>query len=208
MKVDICKLDSTLVSGSSVSLSSEVFSCEIRNDILSQTVNWQLAKRRVSSNYVQQRSDVSGSTKKLFKQKGSGRARSGSMKAPHKRGGGKAFGPTNSNFSFKLNKKVRLLGLKSSLSLKYSNGDIKIVDLSHDFNKTKEMYNALIKFESKSLLIVANSDDYISLLPLVRNIPNVNILDNAGLNVYDILRHDKILISENILSSINERFGV
>ena len=193
---------------SETDLPDEIFSISVKKSVLHDVVKMQLAGRRQGTAAVKGRSDVSGSTRKLYRQKGTGNARSGDIKSPVRRGGGVIFGPEQRSFAYKLPKKVRALGLKMALSSKLANNEIVIID---DFGlervKTKDFSSIINTLNLKNILIVVDEEDR-NLLLSSRNIPKVKILMTAGLNVYDILRYDNLLIKESSIKSIEERFNI
>jgi len=191
-------------------LNDDVFACETREDLIHRVITWQLAKRRAGTHSALGRSDVRGSTRKIHSQKGSGRARHGSRKAPQFRKGGVTFGPSPRSYLFKINKKVRKIALASILSEKQRIGKIKIVETSEiDSCKTSSLlYQPLLQdcnmsVKSKVLLLDVSFTDNIK--HSSANLPHLNILPLCGLNVYDITRHHNILITKNAVDEINNK---
>ncbi len=191
---------------SEIDLPDEIFSISVKKSVLHDVVRMQLAGRRQGTANVKGRSDVSGSTRKLYRQKGTGNARSGDIKSPLRRGGGIIFGPTQRSFSHKLPKKVRSLGLKMALSSKLANNEIVVIDeFGLDRIKTKDFSAIINALNLKNILIIVDEEDK-NLLLSSRNIPKVKVLRTAGLNVYDILKYKNLLIKESSIRSIEERF--
>lgn len=186
----------------SVSLSEAVFSAPIREDILARVVMWQLAKRRAGTHKTKGVSDVKATTKKPYKQKGTGRARQGSLVSPQFRGGGVIFGPVVRSHAYSLPKKVRQFGLRSALSSKLEQGHLTIVDsLELASHKTKDAL-PLIK---GSVLIVSGEQPCDQLKKAISNMPFVDVLPHYALNVYDILRHQHLMISKEAVPFLTQR---
>jgi large subunit ribosomal protein L4 len=186
-------------------LSEEVFAQEVREDILHRVVAWQLSKARSGCHKAKQRNEVSGSTRKIYRQKGTGQARHGSIKAPIFIGGGITFGPVVRSHGYSLNKKVRSLGLKVALSLKCQEKSIIVLDsIKLDSYKTANLQKKLDKLGITSGLIVDSELDQ-NLVSSSANIPNVDVLPLIGLNVYDILRHQTLVISKDAIDAIEKR---
>ncbi len=189
-------------------LPDEIFSISVKKSVLHDVVKMQLAGRREGTAIVKGRSDVSGSTRKLYRQKGTGNARSGDIKSPVRRGGGVIFGPSRRSFAYKLPKKVRALGLKMALSSKLANNELFVIDdFGLDRVKTKDFSLIIDTLNLKNILIIADEEDR-NLLLSSRNIPKVKILKTGGLNVYDILKYKNLLIKESSIKRIEERFNI
>ncbi len=187
-----------------VNLNPLIFSVEKRLDILHDVVKWQLSKRRSGTHKTKGISDISGTTAKPYKQKRTGRARQGSLRSPQFRGGAVIFGPVVRSHAYSLNKKVRKLGLKVALSLKYSEGKLIIVDnVNLDFNKTSQLAKCINNFKFPSLLIVANYEENIYLA--CRNLSNVDLIKPVGINVFDLLHHEYIILTFDVLSYLESR---
>ena len=155
---------------------------------------------------VKSRSDVKGSTKKLFRQKGTGNARPGDIKSPIRRGGGVAFGPQPRSYAYKLPKKVRRLALKMALSSKYQDENLKIVDkIELDEIKTKAFAQIVKTLDTENVLVIT-AERELNLELSARNLPKVKILCSNGLNVYDILKYEKIVLLESSLEKVMGRF--
>lgn len=188
-------------------LDQEIFGLDIQTDILYRVVHWQLAKRRSGCHKTKERWEVSYSTKKIYKQKGTGNARHGSRKAPVFVGGGIVFGPVVRSHGYSLNKKIRKLGLRNALSLKFREGSIIVLENAKlERSKTADLAQKFKAFDAKSALIVDSEVD-INLKNSSANIHNVNVLPVCGLNVYDILKHEKLVVSLDALKKIEERLA-
>lgn len=204
MKVDIINFENKSVG--QIELSEDIFKQELRNDILHAIVNWQLAKRRSGTQSTLTRTEVHGTTKKPFKQKGTGHARQGSLKGPHQRHGGVAHAPKPRSYEYKMNKKFVIKGLKTALSLKFSEGNLKIVDtVTIDSPKTKDVTAKLKSLEATNALIVRGSNDKDNFYKSVQSVKNVDVIPQFGLNVYDILRHEKLIVTKHALEDLQKR---
>ena len=206
MKHDIINIDLKKVG--TVELNKNIFSLPIRKDILNDVVNWQLANRRKGTNKVKQRSEVTGTTAKAFKQKGTGRARRGNLKTNILRGGGVTNGPVVREHKKKLPKKIRKLGLKTALSIKHKEQKIIIIDkLSIAKISVKEISNKLKKLKIKSALIIdSNAKKNEKLFKKsILNINNINLMPVVGMNVYDILKFNNLIISKEALVEVEKR---
>jgi large subunit ribosomal protein L4 len=190
-----------------VALSDEIFGLEPRPDILQRCVRWQLAKRRAGTHAVKNRADINRTTKKLYKQKGTGNARHGSARVPQFRGGGRAFGPLPRSHEHGLPKKVRVLALKHALSAKAKDGAIIVIDkASVEAPKTKALKEQFGKLGLSSALIIDGAEVEANFKLAARAIPNIDVLPVQGLNVYDILRREKLVLTRAALNAIEERF--
>ena len=193
---------------SKIDLSDEIFSTPVKKSVLHDVVRMQLAKKRSGTAKVKGRSEIVGSTKKLYRQKGTGNARAGDVKSPLRRGGGVIFGPSQRSYSYKIPKKVKQKALKMALSSKLEAGELIIVDdLKLDKIKTKDFAKVLKDLNLKKTLIIFDKDDENVLLS-ARNIPDVKIIKPAGLNVYDILKYDNLLLVQSAVESIEGRFEI
>lgn len=187
-----------------IELSEEVFGQELRKDILHRVVEWQRAKKRAGTHKTKIISEVSGTTAKPFRQKGTGNARQGSRRAPHMRGGAVVFGPQVRSHAYSLNKKFRRLGLKIALSQKLAEGKLKIVeDFSVPQGKTKEVISHIKPLGLKSALFIGDNDGQFALA--LRNVKFLDVLPQIGANVYDILRHDELVLTVGAVKSLEER---
>ena len=190
-----------------VNLIPFIFQQDLRKDILTRVVLWQLAKRRSENHKTKGISEISGTTRKPYRQKGTGNARHGSRRSPQFVGGAVIFGPVVRSHAYSLNKKVRSLGLRVALSLKKQEGNLFVLE---DFSvpsslKTKDCQDFFNKTGAKSVLLIASDATYSSIERGVSNLYNYNILHQNGLNVYDILRHEQLIISKSSLHYIEGR---
>ena len=206
MKLDVIKLDGG--KSGSIELSDEIFGLEeIRGDILQRMVTWQLAKRRAGTHKVQVRNEVSRTSKKMYKQKGTGGARHGSRRAAQFVGGARAHGPVVRSHAFGLPKKVRALALRHALSSKAKDGSLVIVDtVSIKDPKTAALRVQLGAIGITHALVIAGAEVDNNFKLAARNIPNVDVLPNAGLNVYDVLRRRTLVLTKDAVEAINARF--
>lgn len=200
-------LNTKNVAVSEIDLDDAVFGVPVRADILHQVVRMQMASHRSGTASVKNRSDVRGSTAKLFRQKGTGRARRGDIKAPLLRGGGVVFGPHPKSWSHKVPKKVRKTALRMALSAKLQDESIVVLDqFGLEQPKTKAFAEIMGNLDAPSALIVIDSDDA-NLDLASRNIQGVKVLRAEGLNVYDILKYDKLILLAPSIKAIEERFA-
>ena len=205
MKLQVIKLDGT--ESGDIVLNDSVFGIEPKTESLADVVRWQLAKRQAGTHAVKGRSDVSRTSKKLYRQKGTGRARHGARTANIFVGGGVVFGPTPRSHDFKINKKVRELALRSMLSLKAKENNLVICeDLNLATNKTKDLSAMLNKLDLKSALFV-DFGDFSNFKQACSNLYRIDVLPTIGLNVYDGLRHEKIVLTRSAVEKIQERLG-
>jgi large subunit ribosomal protein L4 len=189
-----------------IELADEVFGLPVRRDILARVVNWQLAKRRAGTHKTKGISEIQGTTKKPYKQKGTGRARQGSTRSPQFRGGAVIFGPVVRTHAFDLQKKVRRLGLKTALSVKHSEGKLAVIDEARfDEAKTKALKARLAALGWDSVLIIDGSVVDEGLARAARNLPRVDVLPQQGANVYDILRRDMLVLTREAVQRLEER---
>ena len=206
MKLDVIKLDGG--KSGSIELSDAIFGLEeIRGDILQRMVTWQLAKRRAGTHKVQVRNEVSRTSKKMYKQKGTGGARHGSRRAAQFVGGARAHGPVVRSHAFDLPKKVRALALRHALSSKAKDGSLVIVDtVSLKDSKTAALRVQLGAIGITHALVIAGAEVDNNFKLAARNIPNVDVLPNAGLNVYDVLRRRTLVLTKDAVEATNARF--
>ncbi len=187
-------------------INDDIFSIEPRSDIISRVVRWQLSKKRTGNHKVKSRSEIKSTTAKIYRQKGTGKARHGPPSVVQFRGGGVVHGPLVRDHSHKLPKKIRLLGLKSALSIKARNGNLNILENAEFDNKTKTFKNLLEKLKIDNLLIVIGSEeDKEKLLKIINNIPNIDLIKQLGLNVYDLMKKENVLITEKAIKELEER---
>jgi large subunit ribosomal protein L4 len=187
-------------------LADEVFGLPIRRDILARVVNWQLAKRRSGTHKTKGISEIRGTTKKPYKQKGTGRARQGSLRSPQFRGGARIFGPVVRSHAFDLQKKVRRLGLKIALSAKQDEGKLVLIDAAHVGEaKTKALRARLAALGWDSVLIIDGSVVEENFVRATRNLPRVDVMPQQGANVYDILRRDTLVLTREAVRQLEAR---
>jgi large subunit ribosomal protein L4 len=204
MKLAIRDLDNKEVG--SIDLAEEVFGLPVRRDILARVVNWQLAKRRAGTHATKGISDVQGTTKKPWRQKGTGRARQGSLRSPQFRGGGIIFGPVVRSHEFDLQKKVRRLGLKTALSAKQAEGKLVVLEAAKlGEAKTKALAQRLEKLGWGSVLIIDGPTLDENFARAARNLPGVDVLPQQGANVYDILRRDTLVLTRDAVQHLEAR---
>lgn len=204
MKVDILTLDGK--KSGNIDLPEAIFGVEPRGDILQRVIRWQLAKRRAGTHAVKFRSDISRTSAKWIRQKGSGRARHGSRRANIFVGGGRAFGPIPRDHGYSLPKKIRKMGLISALSSKLGDKKLIVVDsLTAKDSKTKALRDQLGKLGVSSALFVDGPEVDAGFLKALRNLPNMDVLPSQGLNVYDVLRRDVLVLSKAAVEKIGER---
>ena len=203
MKTNVISLDNQTVS--EIELADAVFGLPVRTDILFRAVNWQLAKRQTGNHKTKGISEISGTTKKPFNQKGGGRARQGSLRSAQFRGGATIFGPVVRSHAHDLPKKVRKLALKTALSAKVADGKLIVLDQATAASpKTKELVAQLTKLGLSSVLIIDGAIDGNFALAS-RNIPNVDVLPQMGANVYDILRRDTLVLTKAAVQALEAR---
>ena len=189
-----------------IDLDDSVFGAPVRQDILARMVNWQLAKRRAGTHKTKGRSEVRGSTHKLFNQKGTGRARAGSARVSQRRGGGVVFGPLPRDHGHKLPKKVRRLALKSALSAKAAEGKLVVLDgLAVESGKTKDLARRIAAHGWSSVLVIAADEYDEGFARAVRNIHVMDVLPHQGANVYDILRSDTLALTKDAARALEAR---
>jgi large subunit ribosomal protein L4 len=204
MQINIITLDNG--AAGSAELPDDIFAAMPRPDIMARVVSWQLSKRRAGTHKVKGMGEVRGTTKKPFKQKGTGNARQGSLRAPQFRGGGAVHGPVVRDHGFDLPKKIRRLGLISALSQKQAEGKLVVLDAAASGNKTKELAAKLKVLGWKSVLIVdAEINEGFALAS--RNIAHIDVLPTQGANVYDILNHDLLAITTAGLEGLKGRLA-
>ncbi|WP_218461022.1 50S ribosomal protein L4 [Rickettsia sp. TH2014] len=190
-----------------ISLNEDIFAVEfIRDDIIKQVIDWQRAKAMSGNHKTKTVSEVSGTTKKPFKQKGTGNARQGSLRSVQMRGGGVAHGPRVRSHATKLPKKVRKLGLIHALSEKFAEGKLLVIDsLTLDKPNTSALVNILSKFQGKSFFIIDGNEVDTNFSLAAKNIYNTVIVPQIGANVYDIIRYEYVLLSQEAVSVLEER---
>ncbi|MDG6093922.1 50S ribosomal protein L4 [Acetobacter sp. AN02] len=204
MELDIRTLDNG--SAGTATLPDEIFAAEPRADIMARVVHWQLAKRRAGTHKVKGMGEVSGTTKKPYRQKGTGSARQGSLRAPQYRTGGAVHGPVVRDHGYDLPKKVRRLGLISALSQKAKEGKLIVLESAEGVTKTAELAVKLKALGWNSALIVDGTVNE-GFLRAVRNLPKIDVLPTVGANVYDILNHDVLVITRAAVEGLKERLA-
>jgi large subunit ribosomal protein L4 len=188
-----------------VELNDSVFGIEPNNHVMFEAVVMQRASLRQGTHKTKIRSEVAGGGRKPWRQKGTGRARQGSIRSPQWRGGGTVFGPVPRSYSYKLPKKVRRLAIKSALSSKVVAEEILVLEsLSFDAPKTKEFTNVLkgLSVDSKALIVTAGLDENVALS--ARNIPGITVVSAEGINVLDVLNHDKLIMTKAAVEKVEE----
>jgi large subunit ribosomal protein L4 len=207
MKLDVIKLDGG--AGGSIELPDDIFGIDdIRTDILQRMVTYQLAKRRSGNHKIQVRNEVSRTSKKMYKQKGTGGARHGSRRAAQFVGGAKAHGPVVRSHAFDLPKKVRAMALRHALSAKAKSGSLVVLDsavLSEP--KTAALRANFANLGWLNALVIAGPEVDGNFKLAARNIPNIDVLPDAGLNVYDILRRHTLVLTTSAVEAIQARFA-
>jgi large subunit ribosomal protein L4 len=204
------KLNVTTLEGKdagSVELSDAIFGLEPRKDIIQRCVNWQLAKRQAGTHKAQGRADVWRTGKKMYKQKGTGGARHGSARVPQFRGGGRAFGPVVRSHAIDLPKKVRALALRHALSAKVKDGGLVVIEAATlEAAKTKALVGHFSGLGLTNALIIDGAVVHNGFAAAARNIPNIDVLPIQGINVYDILRRQKLVLTKAALDALEARF--
>ncbi|HCC25530.1 MAG TPA: 50S ribosomal protein L4 [Holosporales bacterium] len=204
MKYEVRNFDNKKVG--EIKLSPEIFSAPLRQGILARMVHWQLAKRRSGNHATKGISQISGTTKKPWRQKGTGRARQGSLRSPQFRGGAVIFGPVTRSHSYSLPKKVRQLALKTALSSKAASGALLVVeDLKAGVKKTKDLAKKLENLGLRSALIIDGFEVNEDFARTAANFPEVDVLPQQGINVYDILRHEHLVLTKAAIESLESR---
>lgn len=205
MKIEVNSLDNKKIKD--IDLDKQIFGLELKEEIIYRMVRYQLAKRRSGNHKTKGISEISGTTKKPFKQKGTGNARQGSKRSPQMRGGAVIFGPQVRSHAHKLPKKIRSLALKIALSKKFSDGKIKIINEAKIKDiKTASLKNKIKKLGISSALFISGEKIDNNFFLASRNIPNIDFLSINGINVYTILKREYLIIAEEALQSLNKRF--
>lgn len=204
MKAQITTLENK--SGGEIDLPEAIFGLPMRADILSRVIEWQRAKARSGTHKTKGISEISGTGKKPFKQKGSGNARQGSLRSAQMRGGATIFGPVVRDHGYNLPKKLRKLGLKTALSAKQAEGSLRIID-SADLKdgKTKTLSANLRKLGLDNVLIIDGAEIKDAFALAVRNLKHVDVLPTQGANVYDIVRHRQLVLTVEAVKQLEER---
>jgi large subunit ribosomal protein L4 len=205
MQADVTTLDAK--KAGTVELPDDVFGLEPRPDILHRMVRYQLAKRRAGTRSVKDRSEINYTGAKLYRQKGTGRARHGSRRAGLFKGGGKVFGPKPRSHAIDLPKKVRALALKHALSVKAKSDALVVVDKCEMKDaKTKELKTRFSKLGLSSALIIDGAEVQDAFAKAARNLPGIDVLPVQGINVYDILNHDTLVLTKAAVEALEARF--
>lgn len=205
MELSVTTLDGK--ASGKIKLADDVFGLEPRADLIQRMVRYQLAKRRAGTHDVKNRSEINRTGAKMYKQKGTGRARHSTSKAPQFRGGGRAFGPTPRDHSVDLPKKVRALALRHALSSKRASDQIVVVDdLAVKEAKTSAVRGKLAKLGLENALFIGGSELDNNFALAARNVPHVDVLPVQGINVYDILRREKLVLSKAAVEALEARF--
>jgi large subunit ribosomal protein L4 len=205
MKAKVLNLDAA--DKGEIELNDSIFGLEPRVDLIQRVVVWQLAKRRAGTHKVLTRGEINRTKRKVYKQKGTGQARHGARSAPLFVGGAKAMGPVQHSHAFDLPKKVRALGLKHVLSAKAKGGSIVVLDSAKSASvKTKELARQLGQLGLENALVVDGEFDRNFQLS-ARNLAGIGLLSAAGLNVYDILHREKLVLTTSAIKAIEERLS-
>lgn len=206
MKLDVLTLDAA--AAGSIELSDSVFGLEPRADILHRVVRWQRARAQAGTHKVKTRSEVSYSTKKIYRQKGTGGARHGSRRAPIFRKGGIYKGPTPRSHAHELPKKFRALGLRHALSAKATAGELIVIDEAKlTEGKTRMLAGALNKLGLGKVLVIDGAEVDANFARAAQNIDGVDVLPSVGANVYDILRRDKLVLTKAAVEALEARLS-
>ncbi len=206
MKIDIKSLDNKVIG--QTELSADIFGVQPRKDILHRVVKWQLAKRRAGTHATKTISEVSGTTKKPFAQKGTGRARQGSMRSAQMVGGGVSFGPVVRDHGYDLQKKVRAMGLKMAFASKVLDNKLIVLEsVKIDAIKTKTVAEKLVALGAEKPLFITKKDEDKNFNASIQNLICTDIIPVEGANVYDILKHKTLFVTIEALKGINERLA-
>lgn len=189
-----------------IDLADEVFGVAVRPDLLQRVIAWQLARRRAGTHKTKDASEVSGTGRKPWRQKGTGRARQGSLRSTQFRGGGTTFGPLPRDHGFQLPKKVRKLALKAALSAKQAEGKIVVLDSTQvKTARTKELATSFDKLGWSSVLVIDGPEVDANFRRATQNLPGVDVLPQQGMNVYDILRRDLLVLTKDAVQYLEAR---
>ncbi len=205
MKATVKTLDAG--NAGEVELSDAIFGLEPRSDLIHRMVRYQLLKRMAGTHMAQDRSEITTTGKKMYKQKGTGGARHGDKGVPQFRGGGKAFGPRPRSHAIELPKKVRALALRHALSAKAKAGEIVVLEKAESSDgKTKSLKERFGKLELDNALIIDGTELEPGFARAARNIPNIDVLPVQGINVYDILRRRRLVLTKSAVAALEARF--
>ena len=206
MKCPVTTLDNK--TAGEIELNDSVFGLPVREDLLARMVNWQMAKRRAGTHKVKTRGEVSGSTRKIFRQKGTGSARMGSPRTSQRRGGGMAFGPVVRDHGHELPKKVRKLALKTALSAKAAEGKLMIIDeAAVSVPKTKELAKSLGTLGWSNVLVIDGQQVNEGFARAARNLACIDVLPQQGANVHDILRRETLVLTKDAVQALEARLA-
>ncbi|MDE2230191.1 MAG: 50S ribosomal protein L4 [Alphaproteobacteria bacterium] len=204
MKLPVKSLDNK--AAGDIEVADDVFGLPMRKDILARVVQWQLAKRRAGTHKTKGISDIQGTTKKPWKQKGTGRARQGSLRSPQFRGGAVIFGPVVRSHEFGIQKKVRRLALKTALSAKQAEGKLVVLDSAKVKDaKTSALAKSFAKLGLGSALIIDGATLDEDFARAARNLPGIDVLPQQGANVYDIMRRDTLVLTRDAVQALEAR---
>ncbi len=205
MKVKVTSLENK--AAGEIDLADSVFGAPVRVDIMHRTVRWQLAKRQAGTHKTKTVGEISGSTRKPWAQKGSGRARTASLRSPQFRGGAVIFGPTPRSHAHKLPKKIRSMALRSALSSKQAEGKLRVLDSAAlKGAKTSELAKHLAKLDlPSSVLLIDGPEIDENLARAARNLFGFDVLPPQGANVYDILRRDTLVLTKSAIEQLEAR---
>jgi len=205
MRAEVKTLDAG--SAGEIELNDAIFGLEPRSDLIHRMVRWQLLKRMAGTHHVQDRSEVTTTGKKMYRQKGTGGARHGDKAVPQFRGGGKAFGPKPRSHAIELPKKVRALALRHALSAKAKAGEVLVLDKASSADgKTRALRESFEKLDLTNALIIDGAEIEVGFARAARNIPNIDVLPVQGINVYDILRRKRLVLTKAALEALEARF--
>jgi large subunit ribosomal protein L4 len=203
-KIDVYDLERKKVG--ELDLADEVFAAEVKEHLLHEVVVAQLASRRAGTRAAKERAAVQGSSKKLYKQKGTGNARHGSIRAPNYVGGGRAHPPRPQDWSMRPPRKVRITAMRSALSLLFKEGRLTVVDsISFDEPKTKRLTSVLSCLQAPKGTLVVDGRNNLNLRLSIRNVQGSSFLPPEGVNVYDLLKHDHLVVSKDAAKALEAR---
>lgn len=204
MKTEVKNFENKKVSD--IELPKDIFGVTVRRDILSRVIEWQLAKRRSGNHQTKGISAISGTTKKPFKQKGTGRARQGSLRSPQMRGGAVIFGPLTRDHGYDLQKKVRKLGLKCALAAKLADKKLIVLDsFDQKTIKTADVQKRIEAMGLTSALFIDGPEVNVNFLKSIHNLHGIDVLPTQGANVYDIMRHSHLILSQSAVENLEKR---
>jgi len=204
MKVKVLSLDSK--AAGEIDLADAIFGIEVRNDLLHRMVEYQRAKKRAGTHKTKGVSEIQGTTKKPWKQKGTGNARAGSLRSPQFRGGARIFGPVVRSHALGLNKKERKLAMRHALSAKQKEGTLFVIEnMQMKDVKTKNIVAAFEKNGWDKPLLIGGKELDAAFAKAARNIKHVDVLPEQGANVYDILRHKQLVLTKDAVKHLEER---